>query len=366
MSLLTLDVSKCVHTSNKFAICNKCVESCPVDTIKIENSIVSFIPSECVGCGGCDAVCPTSAYTLDNFNSLNYIFEFLESSERVLSCRDEKFPCIASLSVEELLSIALISSESVTLDIGPCSDCAIAKTNLAIIENRTEEVNFILEAMIQEKVLKIEELNYDFEADKEALSRRKLFSKDGAKKLLSLKQKFDNEVDSTDENVKTHNVSVSDIAKIKEKRIPDRRSLLQMAMKRADIPEQFHTIDVENISFTSQKDLDADTCTNCQMCYRICPTGALSSDKRASLINFNPAVCVQCHSCHDVCEPNALTLRNTFSLENMFEPRVETLVRFDIKRCNECGNYFAYKGGEVMCTRCQIEEYEAKELWGIK
>jgi len=366
MSLLTLDISKCVHTSNKFAICDKCVASCPVDTIKIEDSVVSFTPSECVGCGGCNAACPTSAYTLSDFNSLNYVFKFLESDERVLSCQDEELPCIASLSEEELLSLALISSESVTLDIGPCSDCDIAKTNLSIIQNRAEEVNFLLEAMGQDKALLVEELNYEFNAQNEELSRRELLSKEGAKKAINLKQKFDNEVNSSDENIKTHSVTASDIAKIKVKTVPDKRSLLMMAMKRAGVPEMFHTIDIEDISFISQKDLDAETCTNCQMCYRICPTGALSSDKRASMINFNPIACVQCHSCHDVCEPNSLTLKKTFDLSHLFEPKMENLVQFDIKRCNECGNFFSYKGGEVICTRCQIEEDEARELWGVK
>ena len=366
MSLLTLDVSKCVHTSNKFAICDKCVTSCPVDTIKIENSTVSFVPSECVGCGGCNAICPTSAYTLSEFNSLNYVFKFLESDESVLSCKDDEFPCIASLSVEELLSLALISSESIALDIGPCSNCDIAKTNLSIIKNRAEEVNFLLEAMTQDKALQVEELNHEFVRENETLSRRELLSKDGVKKAINLKEKFDNEVNASDEEIKTHNITSSDIAKIKEKRVPDKRSLLMMAMKRAAVPEIFHTIKAEDISFITQKDLDASTCTNCQMCYRICPTGALSSDKRASVINFNAMACVQCHSCHDVCEPNALTLKKTFNLSHLFEPKLETLVKFDIKRCHECGNFFSYKGGEVICQRCQIEEDEARELWGVK
>lgn len=366
MSLLTFDVSKCVHTSNKFAICNKCVEVCPVETIHLENSTISFTPSECVGCGGCDAICPTAAYELDDFKPINYIFKFLEEERNVLTCKDESFPCIASLSVEELLSLALISNDKISLDIGPCSDCEIAKTNLAIIENRAEEVNFLLEAMQQDKSLEAAELNHEFEKENETLSRRKLLSKEGVKTTLSIKQQLENEVDSSDDNVKTHTVSAKDIMKIKEKNIPDRRSLLRMAMKRARVPEVYHTIDIEDISFISQKDLDETTCTNCQMCYRICPTGALSSDVRGSVINFNPLACVQCHSCHDVCEPDALTLRKTFSLASFFEPKIETLVRFDIKRCDECGNFFAYRGGEKICERCRIEEEEAKELWGIK
>ena len=366
MSLLTLDISKCVHTSNKFAICDKCVTVCPVETIKIDEGVISFVPSECVGCGGCDAVCPTAAYELDDFKPINYVFNFLENDLDVITCKNE-LPCIAALSVEELLSMALISPQSITADIGACKECPIAAKNLPIIQERVEEVNFLLEAMEQNSAIALKELDIEEEtAQTDTLSRRKLLSKDGLKKAVSIKQQFENEVASTDTTLKTHEVTNADIVKIKQKNLPDRRSLLLMAMKRAEVPETFHTISIEDISFISQKDLDESSCTNCQMCYRICPTGALSSDGRGSVINFNPLACVQCHSCHDVCEPDSLTLRKTFALSNFFEPKVETLVRFDIKRCDECGNFFAYQGGEMLCRRCQIEEDEAKELWGIK
>ncbi|QOP46185.1 4Fe-4S dicluster domain-containing protein [Sulfurimonas paralvinellae] len=367
MSLLSLDVSKCVHTSNKFAICNKCVEVCPVETIKITEGVVSFVPSECVGCGGCGAVCPTAAYSLDDFKPINYVFSFLENDEQLISCKTE-LPCIAALSAEELLSMALIANEQLTADIGGCKNCEIGAKNLPIIEERIEEVNFLLEAMQQNKSILLQEVESVSEPSSgEALmSRRELLSKEGLKKAVSIKQQFENEVAASEDIEKVHTVTNADIAKIKQKNIPDRRSLLLMAMKRASVPEIFHNIDINDISFISQKDLDETTCTNCQMCYRICPTGALSSDGKNSVINFNPLACVQCHSCHDVCEPDSLTLRPTFALESFFEPKIETLARFSIKRCDECGNFFAYKGGEVLCQRCKIEEEEARELWGIK
>ena len=364
MSLLTLDISRCVHTTNKFAICNACVESCPVETIKITEHVLSFTPSECVGCNGCSAACPTAAYSLDDFKPINYIFSFLESGSNTLSCKDE-LPCIAALSVEELLSLSLFKNENITYDIGPCKDCAIAQTNLGIIKDRAEEVEFLLEAMMQDKKVLLAELNEELESQNEELSRRELFTKDGMKQIVGIKQQFENRVESEDSDIKSHEVTSSDIQKIREKKAPDRRSLLLMAMKRAKVPEVFHVVDIEDISFVSQKELNSDTCTNCQMCYRICPTGALSSDRRGSFIEFNPMACVQCHSCHDVCEPDSLTLKKTFNLENFFKSESETLIKFDIRKCDECNNPFAYIGGEVICNRCRVEEEEAKELWGI-
>jgi ferredoxin len=219
--------------------------------------------------------------------------------------------------------------------------------------------------MMQEKKVILSEIEEEIEEKNEELSRRRLLSKDGLKHIVAVKSQFDNEVEASDTNVKHHNVSVDDIQKIREKKVPDKRSLLSMAMKRAKVPEVFHTLDIKDISFTSQKVLDTQTCTACQMCYRICPTGALSSDTKGTFINFNAMACVQCHSCHDVCEPNSLTLKSTFNLESLFHPKNEILVKFDIRRCDECNNPFAYKSGEVMCERCRVEEEEAKELWGI-
>ena len=365
MSLLTFDISKCVHSSNKSAICHECVDVCPVSTIKIQAGVVSFTPSECVGCGGCGAACPTTAYKLDDFNPINYIFSFLEKESSVLTCKSE-LPGIAALSSEELLSLALIKSQDVTLDIGPCGECPIASTNLAIIKKRAEEANFLLEAMMQKKRLHVSEISHAQEEEiQESLSRRGLIGKDSIKHVTVMKQQFLNRVDEGDDEIKSHDISISDIAKIKQKRVPDKRSLLLMALKHAQIPEQFHVISVEDISFSSQKNLDASTCTACQMCYRICPTGALSSNISGSSISFNPLACVKCHSCHDVCEPDSLTIKESYNLKNFFEPQSVTLIQFTIKRCDECNTPFAYKEGEVLCTRCKVEDEEARELWGI-
>ena len=369
MSLLSLDISKCVHSSNKNATCNACVRVCPTQTIKISDSTVSFTPSECVGCGGCGAVCPTSAYSLDDFNPINFIFKFLETDQKILTCKSE-LPCIAALSVEELLSLSLFNKEEITLDIAPCNECPIAQTNLDIIQNRAQEINFLLQAMMQKKSLHVEAVQTVIKEEKEqkqeTLSRRELLLKDSLKRVSKIRQQFLNHVEAGDDEIKSHEIGLTDIVNMRQKRVPAKRSLLLMAFKRCDIPEIFHTISIDDISFSSQKNIDLSTCTDCQMCYRICPTGALHSDTKSSFIAFNPLACVKCSSCHDVCEPKSLTLKPSFNLRNFFEPCAEVLIKFDIKRCDECGVFFAYKGGEKLCQRCLVEEEEARELWGIR
>ncbi len=368
MSLLTLDIAKCVRTTNKFSECIACVTACPVETIKIDEQLPSFIPNDCVGCGGCLSACPSDAYSLDDFNPMNFIFTFLESDSEEISCKKDAIPCLAALSVEEILSLSLLSSRDIIFDKTPCHECEIAKINLKIIEDRVEEVSFLLEAMSIENKLTFEELSLELSVkeDENSSDRREFLSKISIKEAVKAKHKFTNSIESLDEELREHSASVDDIQNIRNKSIPDRRKLLQMAMKRAGVPENFHVIESEDISFISQKVLDAESCTNCQMCYRICPTGALSSDKYGGFIAFDAFNCIKCASCHDVCEPNSLTIKETFNLKELYKPKRETLVSFNIKRCDECGMPFVYRGGEVMCTRCRIEEEEANELWGIK
>lgn len=363
MSLLTLDPAKCVRGTNKFSQCNACVAVCPVETIKITEQLPSFVPNDCVGCGGCIAACPDSAYKLDDFSSINYIFSILEQKRDVLSCK-EAIPCLAALSVEEMISLALLHPEKPTLDRAFCAECDIAKTNEPLIEERVEEANFVLEAIESNKRLSFENVNLSVEQKEQ--DRRAFLSKLNIKEAIKAKQKFENEVEAVSEEEKNHTLSADDIKRLREnKDVPDRRKLLMMALKKTQKPQIYHKLAIDDISFISQKILDEETCTNCQMCYRICPTGALSSDKLNSSIFFDAIACIKCASCHDVCEPNSLMLRSVFDLQELFAPKRETLAKFTIKRCNECGVPFVYRGGEVMCQRCRIEEEEAMELWGI-
>ena len=134
-------------------------------------------------------------------------------------------------------------------------------------------------------------------------------------------------------------------------------------MKRVTTPESFEVLAEEDVSFVSQKFID-DSCTNCQICYRICPTGALSSNGKFSLINFDAMLCVKCRLCHDVCETDChSTYRVDLRSRSFLNLNRELWQAFTIKRCNECGNNFTYTGGEQACpTVSWLEEEEAMFL----
>jgi ferredoxin len=358
MHNLTIDLGACVRVYSKNSTCSKCADICPIEAITFNENIPK-VNDTCIDCGGCIGICPTEAIALKNFDTLDFLFSFLESDETLISCK-KNLPCLAALSIENLIALALLKEETI-LDLGHCQSCEIKDPLFSQIESNIEECNTFLEKIGTTKSIKYEDIGYT-EADKneEESDRRdflKRFTLKGA-----VKSKI--ELEQTLQTVEKEHVNLKDTANIRKKEIPNKRKLLFMALKRIDKPEHYHTFIADDISFTSMKSIN-DACDNCSMCYRICPTGALSSDQRGSKIDFDPLLCVKCTLCHDVCEPDAITLI-PYSTKELFEPSVHQLINFQIVRCNECANFFPYFGGEKICPRCRVEEEEAKALWGIQ
>lgn len=365
--MIQLKASRCVRSLSKESECNKCELICPTEAIIVgDNPLPSINFSACVGCGACDAVCPNEALFLDDFSPTDFFFNYMEDEANLISCR-KNVPCIAALNIENIISMALLKKEMI-FDMGHCDGCAIAhKCKPEILRNH-EEASYMLEAMESEAVIKLENIKYEKEQNGEesVANRREFFSKVNLKNVVKTKIEFEKEIQKATDELVAHTLQKSDIALLRQKRITDRRKLFFTALKRVKKPSIYHVIEADELTFTSMKLLDADKCTACQMCYRVCPTGALSSDVKNSKIEFDPFLCIKCSICHDVCEPEAITLSPTYRVKELFEPEAQNLITFKVRRCNECNVIFSTNSSEKLCYRCKAEEEEARELWGIR
>ncbi len=362
MNSLKFNISSCVRAASKFSNCDKCVDICPADTIQIVNNIPAFTPSECITCGGCVGICPTESFSLSNFSAIEFFFNFLETKNDSLACQKDMDSCLSVLSVEHLISMALSKPENITIDVQSCECGGDSDKLKEQLKRNVEEANYILSSFCNKELItkQIDKEKTALEDNREETSRRSFLSVKG---MMKGKKEFDEAVEA--DELKEFGLEISDIEKLKEKNIPNKRRLLYSVLKRLDKLDDYNIIDADEISFVSQKYID-ESCTNCQICHRICPSGALSSNGKFSVINFDAMMCLKCNLCHDVCEPNSIHIQKGFEIKEFFEPTQRTLAAFDIKRCNECGNYFTYTGGLLECPRCQIEEDEAYSLHGYK
>lgn len=357
---LHFDVASCVRATSKFSNCTKCVDICP-DSISLKDNLPSFTAATGVEAAACVGVCPTEAFALSDFSTTEFFFSFLDSKVRLISPKIN-VPCISVLSIEHLISLALASDERITIDLSSYDENSLLFEH---IEKSIEEANFILSSFSQKQlttnhiIQKVSKTENEKESEDEVSSRRSFLGNASLQGVVKHKKAFDDAVD--EDELQHFEIDASVIAKIKDKKLPNKRKILFTTLKHAGVPDAFEVLPEEEVSFTSQKFVD-DSCTNCQICYRICPTGALSSNGKFSLIHFDAMLCVKCRLCHDVCEPDAIQLQSGFEIKEFFEPTQRTLATFNIKRCNECGNNFTYTGGEQTCPRCSVEEEEAMFL----
>ncbi len=353
---LHFNLSACVRATSKFSECTKCVDACP-ESIQLLENLPSFANQTGVEAAACVGVCPTEAFSLSEFSTTEFFFTFLDSKIRLISPKIN-VPCISVLSVEHMISLALASDEVITMDLSAYDEESILYEQ---IEARIEEANFVLSSFsdkqLETNMEKIEREEKHEETTE--TSRRSFLGNASLKGVVKHKMTFDEAVEA--EELKAFKLDNITVSKIKEKNLPDKRKILFTTLKHVNAPDAYDVLATEDVSFVSQKYVD-DTCTNCQICYRICPTGALSSNGKFSLINFDSMLCVKCHLCHDVCEPDSIKLQSGFELKEFFEPTQRTLATFNIKRCNECGSSFTYIGGEQICPRCFVEEEEAMFL----
>ncbi len=352
---LHFNVASCVRATSKFSNCTKCIDICP-DSIALKDNFPSFRNATGVEASACVGVCPTEAFALSDFFNTEFFFSFLESKIRLISPKIN-IPCISVLSIEHLISLAVASEETITLDLSSYDEESILFEH---ISNSIEEANFILSSFSDKKL----DTNYiekkeEAKEEEEVSSRRSFLGNASLKGVIKSQKAYEDAIEA--DELQNFEIDSSIIAKIKDKNLPDKRKILFTALKRAKAPDIFEILPESEISFISQKFID-DSCTNCQICYRICPSGALSSNGKFSLINFDASLCLKCHLCHDVCEPDSIKLQNGFEIKEFFEPTQRTLATFNIKRCNECGNNFTYTGGEQSCPRCMLEEEEASFL----
>jgi len=357
---LTLDISRCVRATSKFSGCDACVHASG-GAVSINEQLPEFAKGTGVEAAACVGACPTEAFSLEGFSTTAFFFRFLESGETLLK-KSDTLPCLGVLGVEHFIALSLASDAPLNADL---SDYAEDKRLLALIGDRLEEANFVLESIGGRPIdIRLEGEAYRKETDTaEEISpdarRRVLRESATLKGALKYKMAFDEAVEA-DEPYRF--VVDGELAeKIRDKVLPDRRKILYTVLKNAPRPERYEVLAEEDVSFISQKYV-TDACTNCQICYRICPTGALGSDRKFSLIAFDAMLCVKCRLCHDVCEPDAIKLQPGVDTRVFFEPETKTLATFDVRRCMECGNPFTWFGGEQVCPRCRIEEEEAMEL----
>ncbi|NPA53233.1 MAG: 4Fe-4S dicluster domain-containing protein [Aquificae bacterium] len=352
---IQLNFYDCLHVYYKDSSCQKCVEICPIDnTVVYENDKIKVNPENCISCGACVGVCPTEAFSLRDFSVKELFYKMTQERDCLISCK-KNVPCASVFDVQYLISLALKNEDDIVIDLGYCEECQIGHIKEKIKEN-INEANYFLETLNWPYRVKEENIKYKPQEETKTKERREFLKRFGKTTaglaFWALMPKVDFETKEDEKEFK--NI-------VQEKILPDKRKVLIEALKEKDIDYSNKEVLVEKISFTSDKWIDNYKCTNCSVCYNVCPTSALRAGEDRLKILFEPSICIKCKICHEVCPEDCLYLAEKLNLKTFLE-EVKILAEHVMIACEECLVPFSYKGDTTICPRCRQLEDEIRDL----
>jgi len=349
---IQFDINDCVHVYYKDSGCRKCIEVCPAeDVLYQEDYRIKIKKENCVSCGACVGACPSEAFSLKGFDIQGFYESFVSQTTDILSCK-KNLPCLSILNTEYLISIVLAKKRDIILDTGHCSDCFIGSL-INNIQKNVEETNYFLEEIGVENRVITREISLK---QKDTENKRRDFLKNFGKAAAGITfwalvpgiSSFE-EKEEKEKNIVTEKIDIQ------------KRKTLLKNLRSLDKNFSQIEMEIDKISFTSDKWIDNSKCTNCSVCYNICPTGALKAGNERLKILFEPKLCIKCKVCHEVCPEDCLHLKDRLNL-NTFLNEVKVLAEHLMIPCEECMVPFSYKGDTTVCPRCRELEQEIKDL----
>jgi ferredoxin len=243
----------------------------------------------------CTSVCPVGALE-ENNDFFACLAKLSKVSEPVLGCIRTKensngnLACLGSLSEEHLLVLCHTLSGELTLNLSACIDCP----NGAMTPYLRMRLNILSSAGLLDVGCRIgitvsaQDIHYR----DESVDRRSFFKSF----RNSLYESADHILSGTKDTFERR-------IKYAVKRVPIRRTLLNSIKSKLS-----HELEARiQVKFDSCVSFD-ETCTQCQGCVAICPTGALQTESQVEQPRFDPLRCTGCGLCVEFCLDGAISL----------------------------------------------------------
>jgi ferredoxin len=292
MDDLAVDASRCLRMRYSESGCRRCVEICPHGAVALDGGL-AISRELCRGCLLCTGVCPVGALE-QNSDFSACLTQLSRAPEPVLGCirtgerANGTMACLGGLSEEHLLALCHTLSGTLALNLSLCCDCP----NNTMIPRLRQRLALLSASGLPEGgcLIVIAETAQQIHFLDESVDRRGFFKsfRNSLFKSAAVMLSPANEAERR-----------SDYA---VKRLPARRELLNRTVARLPVEA--------GIQIRGRYDRHiaiSDSCTVCQGCVAICPTGALLTDFPDERPRFDTERCTGCGLCVEFCLDDALS-----------------------------------------------------------
>jgi Fe-S-cluster-containing hydrogenase component 2 len=291
---LRADISRCLRMRFSQSSCRRCLEICPHGAVSFDGGLSVRSP-QCRGCLLCTTVCPVGALEARSDFSV-CLAQLSKVHEPILGCLRTKesshatLACLGGLAEEHLLVLNQTLAGRLTLNGSLCRDCP--NRPMIIPLRRRMDALFAAGLSGSHGPVALAESAEDIHGRAEAVNRRSFLKAirhsltNSAGIFLSASQKKSDRP-----------------GEYGGKRIPIRRELLNSTRTNssqeleARIGKHFDS----SVSFE-------ETCTRCQGCVAVCPTGALQTAATDETPIFDQSLCTGCGLCYEFCMDGGVRL----------------------------------------------------------
>ncbi|GAM09109.1 electron transport complex subunit RsxB [Geobacter sp. OR-1] len=290
---LRIDRSRCLRMRFSDSGCRRCLDICPNGAVSLDDGL-SINSKQCRGCLLCTAVCPAGALEQgSDFSAclaqLSRVPEPVLGCVRTNECSHATMACLGSLSEEHLFALCHALDGRLTLNLSQCGDCP----NSAMLAILAQRLNTLSASGLSDEgcCIVLAESAQDIKCRAESVDRRSFFRSFGKVLLQNAAVILSNTREQTEQRTDYTG-----------KRLPMRRELLNRTRSRLSLELEL----LVRTHFDTCVSFDNSSCTGCQGCVAICPTGALMTGVMDEKPVFDYLLCTGCGLCREFCLDHAV------------------------------------------------------------
>lgn len=351
--------ARCTRYRYRYSECRRCADACPHAAIELSETGARIEAARCQNCALCVSACHTGAWASESFKPIEHLRQAIKLPAFAIACAPSGLPgdaIVPCLGAVDAATIAYLGKRRIPLTLhgsAHCVDCQHGARGAAQLALNLDAVSALRGAAKEEDKDWLDPVlsNAAPVGSPTRAERRQLF-----RRLIG------RGVDAV--------VMPQPVARpvVPDKAIragpyasTEQRELLQIVCERKDgLPSRigWHEA-LPLMELTLQQG-----CTNCEACFRACPTGAIQIVENPGdwALTFQTDRCVACEVCLEVCQPRVLDAAASFDARPEQPQKVlHALVK---QRCARCDRFFVSPTPEESCPICRDDEDAFAQIFG--
>jgi ferredoxin len=355
--------TRCARFRYRYSECRRCADACPHEAIALSDTGAQIDGARCQNCALCVSACHTGAWASETFKPIDLLRQAIKQPAFSLACApselaaDAVVPCLGAVDAATIAYLGKRRIPLALLGSAHCGECAHGEKGTAQLAANLDAAES-LRAAAQEADKgwlrpQLSDTTTPSPTSPPAprATRRQLF-----RRLIG------RGVDAVAAPQAVARPVVPDKAiRAGAYAGTEQRELLTIVCERKDGQPAmigWHEA-LPLMRLTLQQG-----CTNCEACFRACPTGAIQIVENPGdwALTFQTDRCVACEVCLEVCQPRVLDAEANFDARPEQPAKVlHSLVK---QRCERCDRFFVSPTPENTCKVCSDDEDAFSMIFG--